>query len=169
MMVPTATRILVPTDFSPTADAALAYAKTLAARLDASLHLVHVFTDPHAASTYVPEVYAPVPPETHERALATAQERLRERLDAEEERRFRGSLAILTGLTANEIVKHANEHDIDLIVMGTHGRRGIAHFVLGSVAEHVVRISRCPVLTVHYAHVAALQLVPATSTAEAAA
>jgi universal stress protein A len=169
MMVSTATRILVPTDFSPTADAALAYAKTLAARLDASLHLLHVFTDPYAVSTYVPEVYAPVTRETHDRALADAHERLRERLDADEERRYRGSLAMITGLTANEIVKYANEHDIDLIVMGTHGRRGIAHFVVGSVAEHVVRISRCPVLTVHYAHVAASQPVPATTAAEAAA
>jgi nucleotide-binding universal stress UspA family protein len=166
MMVPTATRILVPTDFSPTADAALAYAKTLAARLDASLHVLHVFTDPYAVSTYVPEVYAPV---THERGLTDAQERLRERLDADDQRRFRGTLAIVTGLTANEIVKYANECDVDLIVMGTHGRRGIAHFVLGSVAEHVVRISRCPVLTVQYAHVAALQPVPATTAAEAAA
>jgi nucleotide-binding universal stress UspA family protein len=67
-MVRNPTRILVPTDFSPTADAALTYAKTLAARLGASLHLVHVFADPYGATTYVPEVYAPISPEIRERA-----------------------------------------------------------------------------------------------------
>lgn len=165
-MVANPTRILVPTDFSPTADAALVYAKALAERLDASLHVVHVFADPYAISTCVPDVYAPVPPDTYERAMADAQEQLRQRFDADAEERLRGSRAIVSGgLTAKEIVTYATEHDIDLIVMGTHGRRGVAHLILGSVAEHVVRTSRCPVLTVQQAHVEATDPVTKTDVA----
>jgi universal stress protein A len=153
-MVPNPTRILVPTDFSPTADAALAYAKTLAARLDASLHVVHVLADPYAMSTCVPDVYVPMAPDIYERSIANAQEQLRQRLDADDERRLRGSKAVINGgLAAKDIVAYADAHNIDLIVMGTHGRRGVAHLILGSVAEHVVRTSRCPVLTVQQAHV----------------
>jgi nucleotide-binding universal stress UspA family protein len=154
-MAPRLTRILVPTDFSETADAALAYAKDLATRLGASLHLVHVFTDPYAVAAVAPEVYAPVPPEARERALEEVRERLLERLDASEEQKFRGSRGVVRGLVARQIVDYAVNQDIDVIVMGTHGRRGVAHLLLGSVAEHVVRTAACPVLTVragHHAH-----------------
>ena len=147
-MTPKVTRILVPTDFSETADAALAYAKELAAKLDASLHVLHVMSDPYAAAMYVPEVYAPPSPEAQARALEKTRERLRARLDEEEEARFHGACAIVTGLTAKQIVTYAVEHGVDLIVMGTHGRRGVTHLLLGSVAEHVVRTAPCPVLTV---------------------
>ncbi|HEY1304321.1 MAG TPA: universal stress protein [Vicinamibacterales bacterium] len=147
-MAPQVTRILVPTDFSETADAALAYAKTLAAKLGASLHLMHVFQDPGAAIPFVPETYAPPPPDMRERALAEAWDQLHDRLDSEEHKRFAGTRAVVEGLAALEIVRYAEHHGIDLIVMGTHGRRGIAHLFLGSVAEHVVRTAKCPVLTV---------------------
>jgi nucleotide-binding universal stress UspA family protein len=151
-MAPSLNRILVPTDFSETADAALVYAKDLATRLGASLHLVHVYTDPYAAAASAPEVYASVPPELRQRALEEARERLLERLDASEEQRFRGSRGIVRGLIAHQIVDYAASQDIDLIVMGTHGRRGVAHILLGSVAEHVVRTASCPVLTVRAGH-----------------
>lgn len=147
-MAPTVNRILVPTDFSETADAALAYAKDLAVKLGASLHLVHVFTDPYAVAACAPEVYAPVPADVRERALEEVRERLLERLDANEEQRFRGSRGVVRGLIAPHIVEYAANQDIDLIVMGTHGRRGVAHLLLGSVAEHVVRTAGCAVLTV---------------------
>ena len=151
-MAPIVNRILVPTDFSETADAALAYAKDLAAKLGASLHLVHVFSDPYAVAACAPEVYAPVPAEVRERALEEVRERLFERLDANEEQRFRGSCGVVRGLIAPHIVEYAASQDIDLIVMGTHGRRGVAHLLLGSVAEHVVRTAGCPVLTVRAEH-----------------
>ena len=147
-MPPRLTRILVPTDFSQTADAALAYAKDLATTMGAALHLVHVYTDPYAAAACAPEVYPPMPPEVRERAIAEVRERLRERLDDSEALRFRGSCGVVRGLIAPQIVAYAASQDIDLIVMGTHGRRGVAHLLLGSVAEHVVRTARCPVLTV---------------------
>lgn len=147
-MAPTVNRILVPTDFSETADTALAYAKDLATRMGASLHLLHVYTDPYAVAAYAPEVYAPVPADLRERAREEVRERLHERLDANEEQRFRGSCGVVRGLVAPQIVDYAANQDIDLIVMGTHGRRGVAHLLLGSVAEHVVRTAGCPVLTV---------------------
>jgi universal stress protein A len=147
-MAPTVMSILVPTDFSETADAALGYAKRLAGRLGASLHLLHVFRDPYAPALYAPEVYAPVPAETRERVLDDARARLAERLTADEEIYFRGTRTLVTGLAANQIVKYAADHGTTLIVMGTHGRRGVAHLLLGSVAEHVVRTAPCPVLTI---------------------
>jgi nucleotide-binding universal stress UspA family protein len=147
-MVPTVSKILVPTDFSESADTALAYAKTLAGCLGASLHLLHVFTDPYGPAVYMPEVYVPPSEEARERALENARARMAERLNADEEIYFRGTRAIVTGLTATQIVKYAADHGMTLIVMGTHGRRGVAHLLLGSVAEHVVRTASCPVLTV---------------------
>jgi nucleotide-binding universal stress UspA family protein len=140
--------ILVPTDFSATSDAALAYAKSLATCLEASLHLVHVFTDPYAPAAFAPDVYAPIPADATANALEEARRNLVQRLDDRELKRFRGTRNIVTGLTATEIVRYAADHGVDLIVMGTHGRRGVAHLLLGSVAEHVVRTARCPVLTV---------------------
>ncbi len=147
-MATSLTRILVPTDFSETADAALAYGKDLAERLGASLHLVHVFSDPHTLAMYAPDVYAPMPLDYCDKALCDAREELARRLDSDEARRWHGTTAVVAGLTAKEIVRYASDHAIDLIVMGTHGRRGVAHLLLGSVAEHVVRIAQCPVLTV---------------------
>ena len=151
-MAPSLNRILVPTDFSETADVALDYAKQLATKMGASLHLLHVFTDPYAVAGCAPEVYAAVPPDARERARNEANERLVERLDSDEEQRFRGTRGIVRGLTAPQIVAYADSQDIDLIVMGTHGRRGVAHLLLGSVAEHVVRTASCPVLTIRSDH-----------------
>jgi nucleotide-binding universal stress UspA family protein len=150
-MAPHVTRILVPTDFSETADAALEYAKTLATNLGASVHLLHVFQDPNIPAAYANEVFVPPPPDLREHELAAARTGLLKRMSAEDEKRFAGTRAIVEGLTAKEIVKYAEQYAIDLIVMGTHGRRGVAHLLLGSVAEHVVRTARCPVLTVRHA------------------
>ena len=83
---------------------------------------------------------------------------LRERLTAEAEQRFEGITAslsdletateVVVGLPAKTIVDVAAARGADLIVMGTHGRSGVAHLLLGSVAERVVRMAICPVLTV---------------------
>jgi nucleotide-binding universal stress UspA family protein len=146
MMAPTITRILVPTDFSETADAALAYARALAPQLGASLHLVHVFSDPYVLPAYAPDVYAEVPAVLREEALRQVDDELKKRADAHRGVPIVTATAI--GLTAKELVRYADEHGIDLIVMGTHGRHGVAHLLLGSVAEYLVRIAPCPVLTV---------------------
>jgi nucleotide-binding universal stress UspA family protein len=146
-MVPRTTNVLVPTDFSDTADSALVYATMLAARLGASLHLLHVFSDPYMLPTYAPDVYSEVPAVLREEALQRVDEELGIRV-ATIVLSVPASKAVVTGPAAREIVRYAAAHGIDLIVMGTHGRRGVAHLLLGSVAEHVVRTAPCPVLTV---------------------
>lgn len=132
------TRILVPTDFSPASDAALGYARELAGAFNASLSLLHIL-DP----TFLRAVVA----DPHDRDAA-ALRRLDERLTAEDRRRFRAESAIEhADVPAEQILSYARTQGIDLVVMGTHGHRGIAHLLLGSVAEQVVRHAPCPVLT----------------------
>jgi nucleotide-binding universal stress UspA family protein len=146
------TRILVATDFSETSDAALAYARTLADSLGASLHLVHVFDDPYG-NALVAEVSASVYDSMRATGMTQARRRLLRRLPPADRKQFQGSTAIVTGAPAEAIVDYAADRGMDLIVMGTHGRSGFAHLLLGSVAEQVVRTARCPVLTVRAAKV----------------
>jgi len=135
------TRILVPTDFSAPSDAALACARRLAAEFDASLHLLHVMEN-----IFLRAMVAD--PRTIETA---ALQHLHDRLTADDLRR--GGVTVLekSDEPADEIVSYARSANIDLIVMGTRGRSGLAHVLVGSVAEHVVRTSPCPVLTIHKA------------------
>jgi nucleotide-binding universal stress UspA family protein len=142
------TRILVPTDFSETADAALDYAAMLAERFNGSLQLVHVFADPYAAGIYMPEVYVPMPLDVRERVLTDLRGRLAERLS--NTGHAQTSSEVLQGATAQAIVDHALASGADLIVMGTHGRHGLPHLLLGSVAERVLRTAPCPVLTIRH-------------------
>jgi nucleotide-binding universal stress UspA family protein len=148
-MTPTITRVLVPTDFSETSDAALDFARTIAETFGASLHLLHVFEDPFVTGPFAVETYAPAPPATRAAMLDDAARRLAHRLPPADKGHFNGTTEIVTGISAPAIVEYAREHDIDLIVIGTHGRTGMAHLLLGSVAERVVRTASCPVLTVH--------------------
>jgi nucleotide-binding universal stress UspA family protein len=148
-MKPTIRRILVPTDFSAPSDAALDFAKTIATTFGASLHLLHVFEDPFVTGAFAAEAYAPMPPATRAALLADARARLKHRLTQDEQARFDASAELVTGVSAMAIVEYARDHEIDLIVMGTHGRTGMAHLLIGSVAERVVRLAPCPVLTVH--------------------
>lgn len=141
------TRILVPTDFSATADAALDYAHVLAERFGAALELLHVLDDPFVADGMAAEAYISEAPALRTSMLQEAQERLRHRASARE-----GvptiTTEVLFGHGARTIAEHATERGSDLIVMGTHGRTGFAHLLLGSVAEQLVRTAPCPVLTV---------------------
>lgn len=143
------THILVPTDFDPASDAALACARELAGRFDARVSLLHVVTDPQAVGLWTPEVYVPASPATQETFLREARERLATLLTADERTRFRVTLEARIGAAAVAIEDFAREQHVDLIVMGTHGRRGLVHLFLGSVAEHLVRSAPCPVLTTH--------------------
>ena len=141
-------RILFPTDFSEPAKEAQKYAMALADRFGAELHLLHV----------VPEVAMPLPDSTTSWTLPAADLKLqveaaeRQLLhdlgpDWAEERRTVHTAVV--GNAVEEIVKYAREHEIGLIVIGTHGRTGLSHLLLGSVAEKLVRLATCPVLTVH--------------------
>jgi len=141
-------RILVPTDFSPTSDAALEHARALARAFGAELQLVHVFEDPLLSGAITAEAYVPEAPEVREALMNEAQARLAHRIRPEDQDALRATGEIITGSPASAIADHAARVGASLIVMGTHGRGGVAHLLLGSVAERVVRTARCPVLTV---------------------
>jgi nucleotide-binding universal stress UspA family protein len=155
------THILVPTDFNPASDAALAYAKELALKYEARLTLLHVVTDPVATGAWAPDVYVPASAEMGERVLRATRERLKAALTPEERARFAVRIEVWIGVPAQIIEDIAREQKVDLIVMGTHGRRGLSHMVLGSVAERVVRHAPCPVLTTHAEILPEVQSEPA--------
>ena len=135
-----AKRILCPVDFSEGSNTALAYATTLAMECDAELHIVYVYEEPYAYtdggfSGYVPP--ADMDPD---------RQRLEATRPTSDSVRFRREFLI--GSPANTLLKYADSHDIDLIVMGTHGRTGLSRLLMGSVAETMVRRALCPVLTI---------------------
>jgi nucleotide-binding universal stress UspA family protein len=145
--MPNITHIVVPVDFEAASEAALAYARTLAAHFHASLTVVHVYDDPFARAAFAPEVYGMVPSGPAEAARQDVHARLGALVHPGEIARG-SSVEVLSGPTAPAIVDYAARCGASLIVMGTHGRRGLAHAVLGSVAERVLRTAPCPVLTV---------------------
>jgi nucleotide-binding universal stress UspA family protein len=133
--------ILVATDFGPAADAALAYGRSLATQFDATLHVIHVA-----------ENYFLRPTATDPSVLkAAAARQLEERLTAADRAALHAHAVMeISDRPANTITAYANKTGMDLIVMGTHGRTGLAHVLMGSVAEQVVRTAPCPVLTVRH-------------------
>lgn len=128
-------RILFPTDFSPSSLHALPYAEEMARRFDAELLVLFV--------DFAPSIYDPsqedVP--SSKRALERAAGALRAR-------GVRARGVYRRGAAGDEIVRGAAAEEADVIVMGTHGRTGLTHALMGSVAESVVRRAACPVLTV---------------------
>jgi nucleotide-binding universal stress UspA family protein len=131
--------ILIPTDFSETSDAALHYAVGMAQAFGAQLYLLHV---PGETGENF-EANFPVG-----RFETAARERLATLLSQEDIDRLRPEYALRIGTPADEIGRYADARDVDLIIMGTHGRTGVAHLLMGSVAERVVRTAPCPVLLV---------------------
>jgi nucleotide-binding universal stress UspA family protein len=140
-------RILVPMDFSPPSEAALEYARSVAARYGASLHLLHVADDPYRAF-YSAEAFVPAIEGLRDEILTETTRCLTERLRPSDVAELGATAEAIVGTPAGSIVEYASGNDIDLIVMGTHGRGGMAHLLMGSVAERVVRTAPCPVLTV---------------------
>ena len=141
--------ILVPTDFSEPSVEALNYAKDLATAFKASVHLLHVVQDP-LTQPWGLESYGPLPVELLKDIKARAQKGLEESLTEAERKTHNVTLVTVEGAPFSQIVEYAKTHPVDLIVMGTHGRGTLAHAILGSVAERVVRFAPCPVLTVRY-------------------
>ena len=140
-------RILVPTDFSPASDLAVDYAIGMVSRYGGTIDLLHVFDDLSVAHAF-------------SEALAGDWRVMRDRLIDEAEQRLaavkamcaaaqvEASSHLLIGPAARLIGERATSSGADLIVMGTHGRSGFAHLILGSVAERVLRTAPCPVLVV---------------------
>jgi nucleotide-binding universal stress UspA family protein len=143
-------RILVPTDFSAPSDAALDYARQLAETVGASLHLLHVVEE-SATMPLASEMGVGDLGRTIAALMKDAQMRLSHRVTAADRARLRMTSEVVGGSSASTIVDYAAENGFDLIVMGTHGRRGMAHLMMGSVAERVIRSAGCPVLTVRTA------------------
>jgi universal stress protein A len=147
-------RILVPTDFSPPSDAALDYARILAAKFGSALQVLHVIDDPTAASEFVPDGFAASTDSIRAGLVAHSRERLDALVTAVDRARYHAHIETLFGGPAQTIVDYALAVGAGLIVMGTHGRTGLAHLLMGSVAEQVVRTAPCPVLTVRQVAVA---------------
>jgi nucleotide-binding universal stress UspA family protein len=140
--------ILVATDFGPAADNALRYGEALAREFGARLHVLHVVPNVYATSMdgYG---YAAVPQHVQEDLETAARRHMRERVSDEDRQELRARTTVVTHNSPPvAIVDYAKQHAIDLIVLGTHGRGAVAHMLLGNVAERVVRIAPCPVLTV---------------------
>ena len=142
------TRILVPTDFSPASDAALGCARRLATRFGGSLHLLHVLDDLSVGGTFGSEFYLADSPDMRTARLNDARERLAHRVMPDDRSQVHATPEVIFGRSAQTIVDYAADGDVDVIVMGTHGRSGMAHLLMGSVAERVIRTAPCPVLTV---------------------
>ena len=143
-------KILVPTDFGEAADAALNYARALARNFGGSIDVLHV-ADDVSARMFAGEVYMAMPPTLQKDVEDLARKQLDERLIDNDPNPLPVQPIVLTSnAPALSIVNYAKETGIDLIVMGTHGRGGMAHLMLGSVAERVVRLAGCPVLVVRH-------------------
>lgn len=156
--------ILVPSDFSECSDAALRYGLELARKFDATLHLLHVVQDP-LTQPWAAEAFAVPVFEVLETYRKESEDRLARTVPAAD--RARVTIASTVASPYAEILRYAVERDIDLIVMGTHGRGGVGHLLLGSIAEKVVRRSPCPVLTVRHPQHAFVDMPVPAATASA--
>lgn len=146
-------RILVPTDFSPASDAALEYARILAAKFGSTLRILHVIDDPSSSSAFVGDGFAPSTEDIRNRLLKEARTRLDHLMNLADRSRYHAADAVI-GTPADAIIDFASATGTSLVVMGTHGRTGLAHLLMGSVAEQVVRTASCPVLTVRHVAIA---------------
>ena len=143
-------QVLVATDFSECSDRAVAQARELASRFGATLHVLHVVTEPMREmwSSYAPGAEFL---EIVHRLEAEACRRIERQMAASGVQPGRPVISTAWGDAAEQILKYAASRRIELIVCGTHGRHGWDHVMMGSVAERLVRLAPCPVLTVHAA------------------
>ena len=141
-------RMLIPTDFSPQSKEAMDYGVQMAKALGSEIYLLHVYQEPIIVPSG-PTV--PITPQVGEWLKDVQEQELKtlETVASEMRSQIKKVTPLFKlGIPFFEIVKAAEEIPIELIVMGTHGRTGMAHFMMGSVAELVVRKAPCPVLTV---------------------
>jgi nucleotide-binding universal stress UspA family protein len=138
--------ILFATDFSESSANAFRYAFEMAGKFSSRLVLVHVINEPvDLRGFYVPHISF----DNLEKEIADGAEKLMEQFCAENiPAQFNFEKHVVTGIPYEEIVSKADACNADLIIMGTHGRKGLDHMLFGSTAERVVRAARCPVMTV---------------------
>jgi nucleotide-binding universal stress UspA family protein len=140
----TITTILVPTDFSEYSRQALSYAEMIAKTFDAKIVLIHVID----TVSYVVSESVQWTTDVAARVQATIQPMLDGLVHDAQKRGVVAESRLTQGVPYDQIVKAAEGAHADLVVMATHGRTGMRHVLLGSVAERVVRLAPCPVLTV---------------------
>lgn len=140
-------RILVPTDFSDNSAPAVRYAAELADKFQAELVLLHVVQD---LALVLPDAVMPTPLATPnlDDMIAAAKTGISNQVAALDIARMNPKGEVRVGSPATEIVSAATDLNADLLCVSTHGRTGLAHFLLGSVAERIVRHAPCPVLVV---------------------
>jgi nucleotide-binding universal stress UspA family protein len=152
-MTDSITRILVPVDFSPFSHHALRYAARLAGQVGAAVELLHVVEEfSYGAFS---EVYVPNIPDMMQEVINDASARLASLKETAFPHGTDVETMVFVGRPASAIVDRARAGAFDLIVMGTHGRTGLSHMFMGSVAERVVRTAPCAVLTVRGGEAAA--------------
>jgi nucleotide-binding universal stress UspA family protein len=139
--------ILAPTDFSTHSERAVRYACQLAERLGSSLHLLHVLSEILPAGPD-PLLMPAMPAQYYKENEDRARETLGRLLDPAWGKPASVVTTVRWGSPVESIVAYALENRIDLITIATHGRTGLSHVLLGSVAEHIVREAPCPVLTI---------------------
>lgn len=140
-------KILVATDFSEHAQLAVRYGAEFAKQFSAELLICHVVPYPDLISQLPPTAEAYIPSNLHEIHVRTAEEQ-GQKLIAEFCQGVNAAFRYCSGSPFVEIIRLAKEEDVDLLIIGTHGRGAVAHMLLGSVAERVVRKAPCPVLTI---------------------
>ena len=141
--------ILVATDFGEASDAALSYGRDLARTYGATLHVVHVAEN--LVVRYADDAALALLPQLQADIDEAARKRMAELVTDEDRTMLHAKPVVLAAVgTARAIVEYAKMYNVDVIVMGTHGRGGFAHVLMGSVAERVVRTAPCPVLTVRH-------------------
>lgn len=135
--------LLVPTDFSEYANYALDYAIELANTLQARLTLLHVI---HLTPLAMGDIGVSGLLPYLEEMETDAQQRMQALLNRVHQAGLQGEIVIVHNVPFQAIIDTAIDNGADLIVMGTHGRTGLTHVLMGSVAERVVRLAPCPVL-----------------------
>jgi nucleotide-binding universal stress UspA family protein len=140
-------KLLVPTDFSEYSQFALKYAVAFAEGFAAQVYVIHVYEPYPQGAVFEGMVY-------DSELVAKAEAKARAELEAVvaqlTARSIHAEAVFVTGRPYVQIVREAEKLGVDLIVLATHGRRGVSHLVFGSNAEKVVRLSPCPVLTVKH-------------------
>jgi nucleotide-binding universal stress UspA family protein len=139
-------QILVPTDFSETSDKALDFAIELAQKFEASVVVMHAFEIPVIG---FPDGSIVATADVAARIQEAARKGLEATVAARAKRSVKLTSVLREGPAADEIRSLAEELKVDMIVIGTHGRRGLARALLGSTAENVVRTVHVPILTIH--------------------
>lgn len=142
--------ILCPTDFSDLSLHALGYARSFAERNNATLHCLHVVDDAYQYMVSMGPDSVPIGPPTEDLIGAAEEQMKRFVADHLSSVSLPVVSDVATGRPFVEIIAYARNHEIDMIVIGTHGRSGLKHVLLGSVAEKVVRKAPCPVLSIRH-------------------